>query len=287
MEPRVTFIETLQGFTLESPDFKIILLSFIMIFSGFISGVTGFGFSFFGALGLFLFEPKDLIPLLLMLSTVTQFASIWSLRDSMVPLSRWWVDGPLPFIVGGAMGVPIGICLLYALNAQALCELVGFIILAYSAWSFFSKPRTVRPLLQTKARIMTGFTGGVIGGFTAAPGSAVAIWGTLTGTSKEKQRAIVQPFIVCIQLFALYEQMTKPNGIPIELIIYAAILCIAILPVNQLGVMVFRKIKDLTFRRAVLVLLAGMGIALIDKGFHIWGELFISIHFNHPLFGIG
>lgn len=283
----MTFIQTLQGFTIESPDLNILLLSLIMIISGFISGMTGFGFSFFGALGLFLFEPKELIPLLLMLSTVTQVASIWSLRDSMVPLSRWWVDGPLPFIVGGAMGVPIGIFLLYALNAQALCELVGFIILGYSTWSFFSTPRTISPLLKIKARIMTGFTGGIIGGFTAAPGSAVAIWGTLTGTSKEKQRAIVQPFIVCIQLFALYEQMIKPNGIPIELMIYAAILCIAILPVNQLGVRVFRKIKDLTFRRATLLLLAGMGVALIDKGFHIWGELFMSIHLKHPLFGIG
>jgi uncharacterized membrane protein YfcA len=81
--------------------------------------------------------------------------------------------------------------------------------------------------------------------------------------------------------------MTKPNGIPTELVVYAAILSIAILPVNQLGVRVFRKIKDLTFRRAVLVLLAGMGVALIDKGFHIWGEHFMSIHLKHPLFGIG
>jgi len=52
-------------------------------------------------------------------------------------------------------------------------------------------------------------------------------------------------------------------------------------------VMIYRRINDTTFRRIVLVLLVGMGLSLIDKGFHIWGELFMPWHFHHAQFGHG
>lgn len=188
----------LQGLAQGTIDHRIVLLTMVMVLAGFVSGLAGFGFSFVAALGLFLFAPRELFPLLLLLllSLMTQLVSIWSLRASMVPLRKWWSDGPLPFIAGAALGTPFGLWLLYNLDAAALCELVGAVMLGYAAWSFFAKPRKLTALLATRARVATGFLGGVGGGFTAAPGSVVAIWGTLTGIAKERQRAILQPFIV-------------------------------------------------------------------------------------------
>jgi uncharacterized membrane protein YfcA len=282
----MTLTEILQGYSPSGPDLKLIVLTLIMILSGFVSGVTGFGFSFIGAMALFLFEPKELIPLLLILSTVTQFASIWKLRDSMIPFRDWWKDGPLPFIVGGAIGVPFGLWVLYTLDPLALCEIVGFIIVAYAAYSFIAKPVYHPGALTKKARLLAGFLGGVIGGFTAAPGSVVVIWAGVSGISKQKQRAIVQPFIVCVQMFAIYEQLGKPGALSVPVFIYAMLLCLFVVPANQFGVSIFKKITDTSFNRIVRILLAGMGFGLIYKGFHVWGELFLSMHSRHPLFGL-
>lgn len=262
-------------------DQRIVLLVLALLLAALVSGLAGFGFSFVAALGLFLFSPRELFPLLLLLSLLTQLVSIWSLRAVMVPIRRWWPEGPLPFVVGAACGIPGGLWLLYNLDAEALSELVGVVILGYAAWSFFAKPRQMNALLATKARIVTGFLGGVVGGFTAAPGSVVAIWGTLTGIAKEQQRAILQPFIVCAQLLTLFQQALKPGGIPQSVLVFTAALAVIVVPANLLGVLLFRRIDDAAFRKLVLLVLAGMSIALIDRGIHVWGELYTSWHSGH------
>lgn len=287
LEVVLQLIDALQGFDYSAPDHRILALSLIMILSGFISGITGFGFSLCGAVALFIYQPKELVPLLLILSTFTQLTSMWSLRASMIPLRRWWSDGPLPFVLGGCMGIPAGIWVLYNLNAQALCELVGFIIVGYVSWSLMAKPKKVKFLLLHRSRLLTGFLGGTVGGFTAAPALLIVIWASMAGITKEKLRAITQPFIVCIQLVTIYEQMMKPGAIPDTLVNYALLLCIFVLPANHLGVAVFKRIDEGTFRSVVMILLAIMGIALINKGFHVWGELFLSIHLKHHQFGVG
>lgn len=58
-----------------------------------------------------------------------------------------------------------------------------------------------------------------------------------------------------------------------------------VVPANLYGVRVFGRISDGTFKRLVLLLLMGMGVALIDRGFHVWGELFTYWHATHPSFG--
>jgi uncharacterized membrane protein YfcA len=277
----VTLEEALHAAAHGAVDQRIFLLVLVMVGAGFVSGLAGFGFSFIAAPGLFLFAPRELFPLLLLISLMTQVVSIWSLRASMVPIRRWWPDGPLPFVVGAALGVPGGLWLLYNLDAETLSELVGIVILGYAAWSLFAPPRKIAALLATPARVLTGILGGVVGGFTAAPGSVVAIWGTLTGIAKERQRAILQPFIVCTQLFTLIQQVFQPGGIPLPILVFAAALAPVVIPANLIGVRLFRRIDDAAFKKIVLLLLIGMAIALIDRGFHVWGDLYMVWHSGH------
>ena len=268
-------------------DHRIVVLTVVMVLAGFTSGLIGFGFSFIAALALFFFAPRELFPLLLVLSLVTQLTSMWSLRAEMVPLRNWWPEGPAPFLLGAVIGIPGGLWLLYHLDAAALCELVGAIIVGYSTWALFAGPKQVAPervatLSAIPARTATAVLGGLIGGFTAAPGTVVAMWANIVGLGKERQRAIVQPFIAGTQLLALVDQMRAPGGVKPAVLIFAAALCVVVVPANLLGVRLFRHIGDTAFKKAVLALLLGMGIALIDKGFHVWGELYTSWHMAHP-----
>jgi len=61
-------------------------------------------------------------------------------------------------------------------------------------------------VLTTDARLSqcaVGFLGGFVGGLTAMPGVAVAIWYELRGLPKNDQRALVLPFILIMQTFGI------------------------------------------------------------------------------------
>ena len=50
------------------------------------------------------------------------------------------------------------------------------------------------------AEIVAGFAGGITGGATAMPGAIPTIWCNLKGLSKIQQRAVIQPFILLMQI---------------------------------------------------------------------------------------
>jgi uncharacterized protein len=165
-------------------------------------------------------------------------------------------------------------------------RLWGGVIFTYVLWSLSCPPKTFPALLSYKSRLVTGFIGGTVGGFSAAPGPIIVVWGTLTGIAKEKQRAIVQPYIVCAQILTIIEQFMKPGGFSKESAKLALALSLAVVPANLIGVRIFRRMGAGSYRTAIMLLLGGMGLALVMRGFHIWGDMFLSLHRNHPLFGL-
>lgn len=80
------------------------LVVLIVAFAGFISGLTGFGFSAVGIALLWVMGPTRAIPLLMALSVANQLLSLHQLRRDMVPLSQWWSQGPATYIAGGSVG---------------------------------------------------------------------------------------------------------------------------------------------------------------------------------------
>ena len=62
---------------------QIFTICGILLFSGLMSGLSGFGFSAVGAVCLLLIPPKLAVPLLMALSTANQFMSIGQLKEDM------------------------------------------------------------------------------------------------------------------------------------------------------------------------------------------------------------
>jgi hypothetical protein len=48
---------------------------------------------------------------------------------------------------------------------------------------------------------VVGLAAGALGSLTAMPGALMVVWCELRGLSKESQRALVQPFIIAVQIF--------------------------------------------------------------------------------------
>jgi len=72
-------------------------------------------------------------------------------------------------------------------------------------------------LLPSRPFPVVGFAAGALGSLTAMPGALVVVWCELRGLSKESQRALVQPFIIAVQVFAIGLYCLQPHAIGFDL----------------------------------------------------------------------
>ena len=259
-----------------SPE-QIVLLVLILGFAGFVAGVAGFGFSLFGVGVLWILPPREGIPLLMLLSACSQILSIAQLRASMPPLRTWWQQGPAPCVIGGWLGVPVGLWLLSYLDTQLLCSIIGLILLGYSLWILL-KPVGMIPLRSTLPRaVSVGLLGGVVGGFCGSPGSVMVIWANLLGLNKEQQRATVQPYILAMQLMALLIFVIRGGVFSGCLGILWISSFTVILLTTRLGVLVFRRLSNLTYNCLVVIMLALSGVSLLIKEWRFLGGVLSKI----------
>jgi uncharacterized membrane protein YfcA len=108
---------------------------------------------------------------------------------------------------------------------------------------------------------LIGFGGGLIGGLTAMPGALPTIWCDMHGMPKNEQRGLVQPFIAVMQIFALTLMLSR-NSLSSTFLIDFAISLPALAAGAVLGIVMFRRINEIAFRRIVLVVLLFSGLSL-------------------------
>ena len=229
------------------------------IFAGaIVSGLVGFAFSAVaGSILLHLLSPAEAIPLMMACSTVTQVISLVALRATV----KW--NGNLLLISSGMVGVFPALYLLRHVDTETfrlgfgifLALYAGFMLLQPTAARRGAEPGYVR-------QVAVGFGGGLIGGLTAMPGALPTMWCDLRGLPKERQRAIVQPYITTLQIFALAVMGSRgglSRDLALQLVLYLPALAVG----AWLGIAIFRKIDHLLFRRLVLVLLLVSGLLFI------------------------
>ena len=260
----------MNSLLLDLSAIDIVLLILILAISGFIFGVIGFGYGLFGVFALWIMDAQKVIPTLLIMSICNQFLSLAKLRKNQIPIREWWPYGPASFIVGGILGVPIGLYLLIHLNPFAFDELIGFMLFFYSLWMIFKKKLSTWPANNLKLNIFIGFIGGIVGGLIAVPGLMVVVWAMHAGISKEGQRAIVQPFVLTMQIITVAEYALSGKGISNDLLLLNLMLMPIVLASTLLGVWVFQRIQENIFRKLVLILLFLSGVSLIFKGSQIF-----------------
>ncbi len=239
----------------------------IVFLSGVMSGLSGFGFSAVGAASLLILPPILQVPLFQSLSTGNQLLSVEQLRKDMPKSFKDLWAGPGACMVGGVAGVPIGIWLLSHLPATRLMMVFGTLLTIYSVYSLF-KPSILRltGFDGPKTGAAVGFLGGVIGGFTAFPGAAVVVWAGLRGLTKERQRSIVQPYIILSQIYSLIlVALLHPAYLTHQFWVLMALVAPAVIPGTLTGVAIYRHLSDINFKRASYILLGLSGFSLLVK----------------------
>ena len=244
----------------------LLALVAILAVSAVMSGLSGFGFSAIGALCLWLLPPTLGVPLLMTLSSANQLMSLGQLKADLRPVREWWPDGPAPYLLGGLAGAPLGLMILHALPTTTLMAVFGGLLLTYATWSMARPERVAVGSAGWAPALLVGFAGGVIGGFTAFPGAAVVVWTGLRRLPKRETRAIVQPYILGLQLISLVLLASeRPETFGRTYWTLLAITLPVVLPGTLLGVRLYKSLSDINFRRIAFMLLGASGLGLLVK----------------------
>src|SRR5262249_19251312 len=117
-----------------------------------VTGMAGFSFGLVAAaIWLHILTPMQPATLIIAFGLVVQGVSVWKLRHAL----RWkrlW-----PFLLGGALGVPLGVAVLEWARPDYIRVTVGVLLVLYSAYSL------ARPAMKPVKR------GGAAAGASAGP----------------------------------------------------------------------------------------------------------------------
>jgi uncharacterized membrane protein YfcA len=194
--------------------------------------------------------------LIIAFGLLVQGYSVWKLRHAL-DWSRLW-----PFMIGGALGVPIGVTVLTWANPEHVRVGVGILLVVYSLYAL-SRP-AIRPIKAggALADATVGFFNGMLAGITGLAGILVTIWCGLRGLPKDQQRAVFQP--VAVAIFAMSAAWLGAKvAISAETIRLFLFGLPVLLAGTWLGLKLYGKVNETTFRKIVLSLLLLSGAALI------------------------
>lgn len=223
---------------------------------GFASGLAGFAMGFVvSGIWLHVITPIQTTALIVGYGFWTPGYGVWKLRHSL----QW--RSLAPFIIGGAIGVPIGTILLTYINPAYMRGGVGALLVLFSIYGL-AQPKFTPVRAGVPADGGVGLLNGVLCGLTGLPGLIITIWCQLRGWPKDVQRAIFQPVMLgAIVMTAISVSVT---GVVTADIIKLYLLGLPALLVGLwLGFKLYGKLDEAIFRKVILVMLFFSGSALI------------------------
>jgi uncharacterized protein len=229
---------------------------FAAFVGGFASGLAGFAMGFaVSGIWLHFLTPLQTTTLVVGYGLLTQGYGVWKLRRTLAWRSI------APFIVGGAVGVPLGTLLLTYIDPAYLRSGVGLLLVIYGSYGL-AQPKLKPVAGSVAADAGIGLANGVLAGLTGLPGFIITIWCQLRGWPKDAQRAVFQPVMLAaivmnVIALSIAGAMTAAT---MQLYLLGLPAMVAGLWV---GFKLYGKLDDAAFGKVILVLLLVAGLGLI------------------------
>jgi len=222
-----------------------------------VAGVAGFAFGLVAAaVWLHILPPLQVATLIIAFGLIVQGYAVWKLRAAL----DW--RRLQPFLVGAAIGVPLGVGILaWAAPAQVRIG-VAVLLVLYSLYAL-ARP-AMKPLAAggAPADAAVGFLNGVLGGITGLAGILITIWCVIRGWPKDQQRTVFQP--VAVAIFAMSAFWLGVNGTISADTLRLMVLGLPVLLLGTwLGLKLYGRLDEAGFRKVVLVLLLVSGVTLL------------------------
>ena len=224
---------------------------------GTVSGLTGFGTGLVTLpIWLLAVAPVRAAPLVVICSVVAQLQTlpaIWHAIDRR---------RLAPFLLGGAVGVPIGTRLLPLVPLATFKAGLGVLLVLVCGSLLLARKQPRFAQAGRWADGAVGFGGGLLGGLAGLSGPLPTLWAGLRGWGKDERRAVFQSFNLGVLLLAGISMALAGLMTP-----EVARLAVAALPGTLIGAWAGRRLYGrldvVRFDRIVLVVLAAAGVAMI------------------------
>ena len=232
------------------------LFLFATFIGGLTSGLTGFAMGVVvSSIWLHIISPAQTTTLIVGYGLLTQGYAVWKLRHAL----NW--RKAAPFIVGSAMTIPLGAMLLPYANPAFLRTGVGLMLVLFSAYNL-ARP-AIKPLqVGVPTDFGIGLLNGLIGGLTGLTVIVVTIWCQFRPWPKDEQRMVFQPVNLAAILLSIVS-LSFAGTVTVD----TAKLYVFGLPFMLvglwLGLKLYGKLNDATFRKLILWCLLLSGVALI------------------------
>jgi hypothetical protein len=227
--------------------------------AAFVTGLAGFAFGVVAAaVWLHFLAPTQVAPLIAAFALIVQGVSVWQLRRA-VKLGRI-----LPFVLGSAIGVPLGAELLRWAPAANMRMAVGGLLVVFSLYNWFRPNSAVASRAGAVADGVVGVLNGVIGGATGLAGIAAVVWCNLRGWPPADQRAVFQPVgVATFVMIAMWLGGTGMIGAETAGLFFLGLPALAL--GTWAGLKSFGRLNEAGFRRIVLGLLLLSGASLLFR----------------------
>lgn len=221
-----------------------------------VAGLAGFAFGLVAAaIWLHILTPLQTTTLIVAYALLIQGFSTWKLRHAL-SFARLW-----PFLLGGAVGIPLGIELLRWAPPNQFRIGVGVFLILFCVYSLAKPKWMIGHWGGRMADGGVGFAGGIVGGAAGLGGILPTIWCTARGWPKDEQRTVFQP--VAVGMFAMTILWLGGTAAIDSDIIRLFLIGIPVVWVGTwLGLKWYGRLSETGFRRVVLGLLLISGIAL-------------------------
>lgn len=219
------------------------------------------GFAFTAVCGAILFhfhdDPVQVVQIMMVCSIANQAAMTWAMRRSV----DW--RGLLPYLGGGLGGLGVGVGILLLVDRHQYAGAFGGFLMVYGVVMLLRRPVVLRAMPGWMDAV-AGFLGGVTGGAAAFPSAFVTIWCGMKGWDKARQRAVVQPFILIMQVLGLATiSLVRGHGAGGGFDAVDVLFVPASLLGTAVGLMLFRRMTDRQFGLAVNALLLVSGVSYL------------------------
>jgi uncharacterized membrane protein YfcA len=249
------------------------------MFSSFISGLSGFGFSMVAL---------SLLSLFINMKSAVVFLAIHTLTCNIFQLIRLRkhisIKKTIFLLAGSLCGVPAGVYLLKSVDPWWIKKALGLVIIYFVAQQIlYSKkngrtacPRQNAPgegeggaALYNKKKALAGFlagvTGGALMGGLLSGGPPVIIYAMkVSKNNKYFIKATLQSFFLFSGLYSIvfyfaYGMLTTP--ILLSSMVYLPVT----LAGTALGILAFERISFAFFQKVLLVLMAALGLSMLIR----------------------
>jgi uncharacterized membrane protein YfcA len=225
--------------------------------AGLVQGISGFAFAMVAvAIWVWGVDPK-------VAAVMAVFGGLTGQIVSVIRVRRGWHLSLLwPFVLGSAIGIPIGTQLLPLLDPNRFKLVLGsLLVLCCSAMLATSKlPKITHGGRAADAGV--GLLGGVMAPLSGFSGLAPALWCTLRGYTKDAHRAVLQNFNLVV-LAATFASLVWSGRAHAGLLPQMGVVAGSLLIPSIYGSKIYIGMSPTAFRNGVLWVLVFAGTMMV------------------------